>query len=598
MVKFKHFILGAILSFSLSPGLFSQTITSPDITVKDLTSDIFFLASDSLRGRYTGTPGSIRAAEFIRAQFKQAGLKLLGEDGFQFFEVVVSVRAGENNSFKIDDKSAKSGIDFTPFPFSRNASENCPVVFAGYGFEIKQDSLVWNDYEGVDVTGKWVMILRGDPEAEKQESRFAMYSDDRDKVLLARDKGAAGVIFVSGKHFDPKDELVSMYFDKTQSTAGIPVIDVKRSLADQILAADHVSVDTLESQLISGLKPHSMAISTKVDATTEVLQDKVMARNVVGLLEGSDPILKDSYIIVGAHYDHLGMGGPGSGSRLLDSLAIHNGADDNASGVAGVMELAALFASERPSIKRSIVFVAFDGEELGLLGSRRFVSNPLINMKNVDAMVNFDMIGRLKKDDQAIMIGGTGTSAESEGILDSLDTEGIKLNFSPEGYGPSDHAAFYAENIPVFFFTTGAHEDYHTPDDDWDRINYEGEKKVLEIGGQLIKAIADRDQLLTFREAGPKKQEAKAGYKFKVTLGIMPDFTSSVQGGLGVGGVKKDGPAYKGGMLKGDIITAIDGLQVNDIYDYMGRLKKLQPGQVISVDILRDNKKLVLIIQL
>jgi hypothetical protein len=598
MMKLRHFLIGLVLWLSILPGLFSQTIYSPDITVKDLTSDIFYLASDSLRGRYTGTPGSINAAEFIRSQFREAGLKLLGDDGFQFFEVVVSVRAGENNSIKINDKSAKLGVDFTPFPFSKNATLSASPVFVGYGFEIKQDSLVWNDYEGVDVTGKWVMILRGDPEMQKQESRFVNYGDDRDKVLLARDKGAAGVIFVSGKNFDSKDELVSMYFDKTQSTAGIPVIHVKRSLADEILAVDHINIDSLESQLINTMKPHSMAISTKVNATTEVLQDKVMARNVVGLLEGSDPILKDSYIVVGAHYDHLGMGGPGSGSRLLDSLAIHNGADDNASGVAGVMELAALFASERSSIKRSIIFVAFDGEELGLLGSRHFISDPLINLKNVDAMINLDMIGRLKNDDQAIMIGGTGTSAESEGILDSLDTEGIRLNFSPEGYGPSDHAAFYAENIPVFFFTTGAHEDYHMPDDDWDRINYEGEKKVLEIGSQLIKTIANRDQLLTFKEAGPKKQEAKAGYKFKVTLGIMPDFTSTVQGGLGVGGVKKDGPAYKGGMLKGDIITAIDGMQVNDIYDYMGRLKKLQPGQVISVDVLRDNKKVVLIIQL
>jgi aminopeptidase YwaD len=347
------------------------------------------------------------------------------------------------------------------------------------------------------------------------------------------------------------------------------------------------------------MRPGSRALSSKVEATTEVIQEKVIARNVVGLLEGSDPVLKDSYIIVGAHYDHLGMGGPGSGSRFLDSMAIHNGADDNASGVGGILELAAFFASEKASLKRSIVFIALDGEELGILGSRYFVEHPLINLKNTDAMINFDMIGRLKKESPAIMIGGTGTSVESAGILNSLNAGSIKLNFSPEGYGPSDHAAFYAENIPVFFFSTGAHEDYHTPDDDWDRINFDGEKDILEIGRQLITVLANQGANLTFQEAGPKQQEGgKAGYRFKVTLGIMPDFTSTVEGGLGVGGVKKDGPAFKGGMLKGDVITAIDGKQVTDIYDYMNRLKKLQPGQVISVDVLREGKTVILIIQL
>jgi aminopeptidase YwaD len=591
---FKILFLGVIFNV-----LYSQAQLSPDITADDLKSHISYLASDNLKGRFTGTPGSTAASEYIRDQFRDAGLKLLGQEGFQNFEVVVSVKAGENNSFRINDRINALSGDFTPFPFSKNATLTSGVVFAGYGFEIDKDSIAWNDYEGFDVTGKWVMILRGDPEMEKQDSRFISYGDDRDKVILARDKGAAGVIFVSGKKFDANDELVSMYFDKTQSTAGIPVIHVKRSLADEILSVDRFSVDSLESLLISGMKPNSMMLTSKVEATTHVIQEKVIARNVIGMLEGNDPVLKNSFIIVGAHYDHLGMGGPGSGSRFLDSLAIHNGADDNASGVGGILELASYLSSERTSLKRSVVFVAFDGEELGLLGSRYFVENPLINVKNAEAMINFDMIGRLKQEGPAIMIGGTGTSVESEGILDSLNAGSIKLNFSPEGYGPSDHAAFYAENIPVFFFSTGAHEDYHTPDDDWERLNFEGEKDILEIGNQLIITLAGKSESLTFQDAGPKQQEGgRAGYRFKVTLGIMPDFTSTIEGGLGVGGVKKDGPAFKGGILKGDVITAIDGKQVNDIYDYMNRLKKLQPGQVISVDVLRQEKKVVLIIQL
>lgn len=595
----RTYIIKIFLLVVISSGLYSQIPFSPNITADDLKSHISYLASDDLKGRYTGSPGSREASEYVRDQFRDAGLKLMGQEGFQSFEVVVSVKAGENNSFRINERIDALAGDFTPFPFSKNATVASGVIFTGYGFEINQDSLSWNDYLGLDVSGKWVMILRGDPEMEKQESRFISYGDDRDKVILARDKSAAGVIFVSGKKFDANDELVSMYFDKTQSTAGIPVIHIKRSLADEILSPDRLSVDSLESLLISGMKPNSKMLTSKVEATTQVIQEKVTARNVIGLLEGSDPVLKNSFIIVGAHYDHLGMGGPGSGSRFLDSLAIHNGADDNASGVGGILELASYLASERTSLKRSVVFVAFDGEELGLLGSRYFVENPLINLKNVVAMINFDMIGRLKQESPAIMIGGTGTSVESEVILGGLDAGPIQLKFSPEGYGPSDHAAFYAENIPVFFFSTGAHEDYHTPDDDWERLNFEGEKDILEIGKQLITSLANKGESLTFQEAGPKQQEGgRASYRFKVTLGIMPDFTSTVEGGLGVGGVKKDGPAFKGGMLKGDVITAIDGKQVNDIYDYMNRLKKLQPGQVISVDVLREDKKVILIIQL
>jgi len=598
MINTKKLFAGVFTGFFLLQGIFAQTITTPEITSGDIKSHISYLASDELKGRYPGTPGSHAASNYIREQFNEAGLKLLCEDGFQNFEVVVNVSAGENNALRYDGKEATAGLDFAPFPFSKNGTVASGVVFAGYGFEIDLDSLSWNDYSGLDVSGKWVMILRGDPEMEEQESRFVLYGDDRDKVLIARDKGAAGVLFVSGKQYDKNDDLVSMFFDKTQSNAGIPVLHIKRSIADEIMTADQLTIDSLESCLNSGMKPCSKVLKASIEATSEVLQEKVNARNVVGMLEGSDPVLKDSYIVIGAHYDHLGMGGTGSGSRFMDSLAVHNGADDNASGVAGILELASLLASEKSSLKRSIVFIAFDCEELGLLGSRYFVNHSPVDLKNVIAMINFDMIGRLKEDDQAIMIGGSGTSVESEEILGSLDAGTIKLNFSPEGFGPSDHAAFYAENITVFFISTGAHEDYHTPDDDFDRLNFGGEEDILDIGQQLVTTLANRDELLTFQEAGPKEQKGRAGYRFKVTLGIMPDFTSTVEGGLGVGGVKKDGPAYKGGMLKGDVITALDGKQINDIYDYMNRLKKLQPGQRISVDVLRNDKKEVLIIQL
>jgi aminopeptidase YwaD len=580
-------------------SLTAQQALTPEITTNDLQTDISYLASDELKGRYTGSEGGIAASNFIRDQFQKAGLTLLGDNGFQNFEVVVSVSAGENNSLRINGGQPVAKDLFTPFPFTQNSELNAGVVFVGYGFDINQDSLKWQDYEGVDVTGKWVLVLRGDPEMDKQESRFEEFGDDRDKVIEARDHGAAGVILVSGVGFDKDDDLVRMIYDKTQSNTGIPVIQVKRAVADQILAPDNLTVEGVEKNIKTGMKPESMVLKAKVDARAEVVHQKVNARNVIGMLEGSDPVLKDSYIVIGAHYDHLGMGGPGSGSRFMDSLAVHNGADDNASGTAGVLEVAAKLASMKGSLGRSIIFVAFDGEELGILGSGYFVDHPPVKLTSIMAMVNFDMIGRLKDDSPAIMIGGMGTAKESAGILDSLNNLGIQLNYSPEGFGPSDHASFYAENIPVYFITTGAHEDYHTPDDDWQKINYKGEVKILDIAVELVLELANRPTALTFQEAGPKEQSSgRAGYRFKVTLGIMPDFTTTVESGLPVGGVKKDGPAYKGGMLKGDVIVAMDGKPVNDIYDYMNRLKKLQKGQTISVDVLRNGQIVVLIIQL
>lgn len=580
------------------PGLLAQYVTTSDITAGDIREHILFLAADEREGRYPGTPGSDAAARYIRDRFTEAGLTLAGNDGFQEFELVVSLKAGGNNRLNAGGYQAVLDQDFMPFSFSRSGSLTAACVFAGYGFDISQDSLVWNDYEGLDVRGKWVVILRGDPEMDKQESRFAPYGEDRDKVLTARDKGAGGVLLVSGREFDPKDRLTGLYYDKTQSNAGLPVIHITRETANRLFSEDNRRIEALDSLIMAHAGPQSMEMSATVNASVEIVYERVTGRNVVAWVEGSDPLLKNSFVIIGAHYDHLGMGGTGSGSRFLDSMAVHNGADDNASGVAGVLELAAKFAADRSSLNRSVFFIAFDAEEMGLIGSRYFVDNPLIDLRSVVAMINFDMIGRLKVDNPSILIGGMGTAKESVSIVESLDSGPIQVNFSPDGYGPSDHAAFYGEEIPVFFITTGPHEDYHTPDDDWDRINFEGQEQVLKIAEQLARALAARDEALTFTEAGPKEPGQRTGYRFKVTLGIMPDFAAIEGGGLGVGGVKKDGPAYKGGMQKGDVIKAIDGRDVNDIYDYMNRLQKLKPGQVLAVDVMREGQKMVLIIQL
>ncbi|MBU2652326.1 MAG: M20/M25/M40 family metallo-hydrolase [Bacteroidetes bacterium] len=579
------------LVFSVLSGFSQNNI---QITASELRDHVGYLASDDLAGRKPGTMGDSLSRAYIAEQFHEAGLMPVNGSYFQEFEVVADVILGEDNSLEIQGKSLKVGEDYTPFAFSSGNKLEARVVFAGYGFDFQNDSVSWNDFEGIDVSGKWVMMIRGEPDPNNPYG----YGRDRDKVITAKDHGAAGVILVSGKQWDDKDKLVSIYYDRAGASAGIPVIQLKRDMADSLLQSGKRTIEDIENQIISTKQPLSFEIPYHLKAETDILQVKVKTANVMGMVEGSDPVLKNEYIVIGAHYDHLGMGGPGSGSRVPDTSAVHNGADDNASGVAGVIEIAEELQINRASLKRSVIAVAFSAEEMGLLGSKYFVQHSPVDKTTIKAMINFDMIGRLDPEKKSVMVGGTGTSAEAEEILNKLQNRyGLALSYSPEGYGPSDHAAFYAENIPVFFINTGVHSDYHTPQDDVEFINFEGQEMVSKMAYDLIMAIDNRQEDLTFRESGPKERTNNY-MNLKVTLGIMPDFTSSANDGLGVGGVKKDGPAEKCGLLKGDIITAIDGNPVGNIYDYMNRLKKLEPGQIITVDVMRNGEKKVLIVQL
>ena len=577
--------------------LFAQSET--EITVTELEEHVYFLASDSLKGRKPGTPESKVAAEYIRNQFVEYGMEPIGEDGFQYFEVILSVEPGDGNKLVFDGVDEVLFEDFKPMPFSTNGSVDAEVVFAGFGFDIEHDSLSWNDYEKIDVTGKWVMILRGDPEPDKDESLFISYGEDRDKVLTARDHEAAGVLLVNGPQFGKDDKLAEASFNRVTADAGIPVFNISRRLADLILADKGITINLIEEKIINDRITVSIPTGKTISGTSDLHRVMVTTQNVVALFPGNDPVLKDEIILIGAHYDHLGFGGPGSGSRTPDTLAIHNGADDNASGTAGILELAEKLAANQSNFKRSVVFMAFGAEEMGLLGSQFFASNSLVDLKNVKMMINFDMIGRMNEEERSVMVAGTGTAVELEEVLAIYEADSdISFGHSPEGYGASDHASFYASGVPVMFFSTGAHPDYHTPSDDAEKINYSGEKEVLDYAYEIIVDLINRDSSLTFQESGPKKKEGRYGRGLKVKFGIMPDFTSNDNDGLGVGGVTKDGPAYNAGMLKGDKIVAIEGQPVTNIYDYMNRLKKLKPGQTISVDVVRNGQPEVLVLVL
>ncbi len=579
-------------------ALFAQQYNT-EITTNELKSSIGFLASDSLKGRKTGTKEAVLAAQYIQLQFKQVGLKFKNDNGLQNYEIVTGVSLGKENEFSFNGQNSEIGKDFIPLSFSKNAFLSAKIVFVGYGLSINKDSLKWDDYKGIDVSGKWVMIMRGHPELAKNESSFNEYVSQRDKALLASDKGAAGVIFVTPVEINKSDELIPLKGDENPSAANLPIINITRKMANQLLAnTKKEKIEELEASINKKKQSNSFLIAEKLLAKTELVINKQQTQNVYGIIEGSDATLKNEYIVVGAHYDHLGLGGEGSGSRMPDTIAVHYGADDNASGVAGLIELAQKLNAEKDKLKRSVIFVAFSGEELGLLGSKFFVKNLPVDIKQVKAMVNLDMIGRMKQDEPYILISGTGTATESEDLLNELKkSTTIPLKYSPEGYGASDHASFYGVNIPVFFLTTGAHEDYHTPFDNAERINYIGEKQVLDFTYLLLSNLINRSKSLTFKESG-SKTNSNYGGDLKVTLGIMPDFSSQDDKGLRADMVRKDGPAYKAGMLKGDIIVAIDGKPVKNVYEYMTRLKQLQKGQLVSIDVMRNGQKVVLLVQL
>ena len=590
-------ITGTVLLFAIlfsSKAIFAQF--SPEISTADLQKQIGFLASDTLKGRKPGTSEDAITSAYIRDCFTKAGLKLMFDNGFQKFEIVADVKAGTNNSISFDGVSAKQGVDFTPLSFSSSATLTAPVVFAGYGFDLNLDSLKWNDYKSIDVKGKWAVILRGDPEPAKANSAFLAYEQERGKVLTAKDKGAIGVLMVSPSDIEKTDVIMHMQYDKSPSDAGIPVFSITRALADKLLASMNYTIALLETEMKENHKPVSIYLEPIITATADVVKTRVTAQNVAGFLEGTDPVLKNEYVIIGAHFDHLGMGGEGSGSRAPDTFAVHNGADDNASGTAGVIELAQKLSANRPKLKRSFIFVAFTGEEMGLLGSKEFVNKPPVDLKKVNAMINMDMIGRLNPESNTISVGGTGTSIESDSILKILEVgRPFKISHSTDGYGPSDHASFYSENIPVFYFSTGAHDEYHTPADDVDKINYTGEVAVLDMVYDLAIKVSAGNKL-TFRESG-SKQPARYGRNMKVTLGIVPDMVSNDNNGLRVDGVRKGGPADRAGIVKGDRVISIEGQPVSNIYDYMARLGKLKPGQVASVEIIRNEVKQILIVQ-
>ena len=566
----------------------------------EILGHIKYLASDNLKGRLPGTPGSKLAIDYIRKHWEAQGIEPAGTKGYeQSFSFINSVSLGQRNMLRIRNSRKQYIVqkDFIPIGSSGNGSVNEDVVFIGYGLDIN-DSLSWRDYADVDVRGKWVLLLLDGPDGDSPHSPYGRHKTLYNKIITARDHGVSGILFMN--RLEPADDnnLRPLQYRQSSSTVGLPVIQITHSVANEILKTHGQSIAELRSKLDERLRPLSFQVDCKVSANVNLKFDKETASNMIGFIDGNDPVLKDEYIIVGAHFDHLGLGGRRSGSLDPDTLIIHNGADDNASGTAGILELSHKLMSNRHLLKRSVLFVCFDAEEKGLLGSKYYSENPVRDISNTAMMINMDMIGRLNNN--PVTLGGVGSSGIFENIIADArknHTLDIEINMGGMDFARSDHVSFYRENIPVLFFFTGAHEDYHKPTDDWDKIDYQGEKEVLDFIYELIIDVSQLEEKPAFAEIETNATNDQNPV-FKVTFGVIPAYGSQ-KVGLEIDGVsKKDGPAAKAGMKKGDVITAIDGKDVRNIYDYMARLADLKPGQKVKVTINRGEDNIELILEL
>jgi hypothetical protein len=584
--------LGALLA-TVGTGQESST----DITAEDLREHIKYLASDELEGRGSGTSGNEEAAAYIIERLQEFGIEPAGDNGtyLQHFEFVATVRQGEDNALAFgalgDKTELEAGVDFRAFPFSSNASVRGPLAFVGYGVSMPDSG--YDDYAKLDVEGKIVVMLRFAPDGDSPRSRFFRQTSFRNKVRVAREHGAKALILVTGPLHDEEDELIKARYDRVAGSSGIPAVTMKRAFLEPYLSEMGKDLRSIQDSIAAKMEPISFDISGgEVSLTTEIVKVVEKTANVVGVLEGTDPSLKQEYLILGAHFDHIGYGGVGSGSMVPDTTAIHNGADDNASGTAGLLELAQKFGAESSTLDRSLIFVFFSAEELGTIGSTYYVNNPTFPLEQSVAMLNMDMIGRMT--DSSINIGGTGTASAWEQILAELNKDStFKITENPDGFGPSDHSSFYGKKIPVLFFFTGTHEDYHRPSDDWDKINYEGEELIVRYVYAVASAVVGAEERPVYARVESTSRSSGGGDRrgFRVVLGVVPDFTGQTEDGMKVSSVRPNGAAERAGMKAGDIIVKMAGKDILNIYDYMGILGELKVGQMVEVEVLRDGKR-------
>ena len=566
--------------------------SSSEITEDEIMTHIRYLSHDNRKGRLPGTRGSKDAIAYLIKNLKSYGVRpAFGKSYTQPFDIKTGIQLGPLNNLILNKDTMIVGSDYLPLFFSANGNFSGEVVFAGYGFQINEKELKWDDYEGLDVKDKWVIVMRHSPERNQPHSIYAPHSPLHKKMLVAKDNGAKGIVFVSQIE---DEELYPLKYVPGFKNNEAPAVILSKNKANKIFERVGWSTKKIQDEMNQSLKPLSFQLGVlNFNATIDIEPVISKGANVVGEIRSRNREYRDDYIVIGAHFDHIGMGGPGSGSRKPEKDQIHPGADDNASGVAGLLELAQKLSTNINYLKRSVLLIGFDAEEKGLLGSKHFIESSPIKIENITTMINMDMIGRMS--DSSYTVGGVGTSPSFEYLLDSLkNNRPFNLIMNKSGFGPSDHATFYTKDIPVLFFFSGVHDEYHTPADTWQLINLQGEKHILNFIYDLTYYLSRYPKKPVFQEAGPKKGQMGSPKKFTVTFGIVPSY-SSTEKGLEIDGISKsDGPAAEAGMKKGDVIKSINEKSISDIYEYMDRLSTLKAGMTVPVLIERDGEKILL----
>jgi hypothetical protein len=626
-----------------------------------LLNDAKYLASDELEGRGVGTEGLVAASQYIREQFARAGLNVQTLDGqpFQKFDLVTSAKLGMPNNLELVGPNGqrvelRMNQDYEVCAFGGSGVVDGEIVFCGYG--IDAPDLKYDDFAGVDVAGKVVLVMRRNPQQGKEKSPFnaghgmSRHAELRTKLQNAANRNAAAVIFVNDPFSvrkagqerqanlekanqqvieaaealtatDPNDaekftaarnklaEAVSRrkglldavanpaddklmpfgYAGPGDAKTTTPAVHVTQAVCDQMLKqALNRSLADLEGAIDADLKPASVVLpgwKARGAVTVERIRSDVV--NVIATIEGRGATA-DECIVIGAHYDHVGRGG--AGSLAPGSTDVHNGADDNASGTVALLELARRLAARPEKPHRRLVFIAFTGEELGLLGSAKYVKEPVFPLEKTIAMFNMDMVGRLQ--DDKLIVFGTGTSSRWEKDLKELNEgRGFELSFKPEGFGPSDHSSFYGKKIPVLHFFTGNHPDYHRPSDDWDKLNIDGIRRVVDFVEALVLKTDANPQRPDYVEVKGTAQMGRAGNRPYV--GTIPDFGSEAPG-YAISGVASGSPAEKGGLKGGDRIIRFGAQKVTGLDDFDLALRRFQAGDVVDVVVVRDGKEVAL----
>lgn len=643
---------------------------------KRLAESVKYLASDELEGRGVGTEGLNKAADFIAAEFTKLGLKTDSFEGtpFQKFSITTESVLGpkEQNNLVLlgpPEKEGgeprrielKLGQDFNPLAAGGTGKFDLPLVFVGYGITAKD--LKYDDFAGIDVKDKVVLLIRKEPQQNNPHSAFdgtraSRYATFMHKISNAFEHGAAAIIMVNDHHSvreqakserkrwqEAIDKLVTLEtdfkkvenpmpdaeakhraevnklaeqiqthgkrlegsFDQVLDFQGAgpesshrktPVYFTSRAIIDPIVkAATGKDLAAIEDEIDKELVTQSKELAGwKAVGESNVVHKQVEVKNVIGVLEGEGP-LADETVVVGAHYDHVGLGGPGSGSLFKGTNEIHNGADDNASGTAAVLELARRFATAEKKPKRRMVFMTFTGEERGLLGSAYYVKNPKFALEKTVAMVNLDMVGRLK--DDKLIIYGTGTADGFDSLVDELNKKyEFKITKDPSGFGPSDHASFYARQIPVFHLFTGTHNDYHRPSDDSDKVNIEGMRRVTDFTADLTASIVEGEKRPAYKEVKRAGRPVVGGGDGdRPYFGSIPDFSGDEEG-YALSGVAKDSPAEKAGLKGGDVIIKVGESKVGSLDDFDSALRKFRAGDKVPVSVKRGKETVTVMVTL